>query len=180
MTLQGKTVLITGGTGGIGQQTAIGIAKLGAQVVVTGRDKARGEAGVAAIQRASGNPHVTLLLGDLSLQAGVRQVATAFTANHARLDVLINNAGLLETQRRLTSDGIEADFAVNVIAPFLLTHLLRDVLAASRPARVITVSGGMPQPIDLANLQAERRFVGLPHYSHTKSAMHAMSISFAE
>lgn len=180
MMLQGKTALITGGTGGIGQHTAIGLAKLGAHVVVTGRDKARGELGVAAIQRASGNPNVELLLGDLSVQAQVRQLADAVKARYNRLDLLINNAGLLETRRRLTDDGIEADFAVNVLAPFLLTHLLRDLLVASQPARVINLSGGLPQAIDLANLQAERSFVGLPHYSHTKSAMHAMSISFAE
>jgi NAD(P)-dependent dehydrogenase (short-subunit alcohol dehydrogenase family) len=179
-TMDGKTVLITGGTGGIGQQTAIGLARLGARVVVTGRDRARGEAGVAEIRRASGNPHVELLLGDLSAQAEVRGLAEQFKVAHTRLDVLINNAGLLEGERRLTADGVEAHLAVNVLAPFLLTRLLLDVLQASRPARVINVTGGFPQRIQLDNLQGERRFLGLATYSHSKSVMHAMSMTLAE
>jgi NAD(P)-dependent dehydrogenase (short-subunit alcohol dehydrogenase family) len=179
MNMQNKLALVTGGTGGIGQHTAIGLAKQGAHVVVTGRDQARGEAGVAAIKRASGNAQVDLLLGDLSVQADVHRLATAFKARYNRLDVLINNAGLLERTRRLTPDGVEANFAVNVVAPFLLTHLLLDVLQQSRPARVINVTGGMPQRIQLDNLQAERSFRGLVSYSHTKSIMHAMSIEFA-
>jgi NAD(P)-dependent dehydrogenase (short-subunit alcohol dehydrogenase family) len=151
-----RIVLITGGTGGIGKQTAIALARMGAQVVVTGRDSARGEAGVLDIQRASGNYNVELLLADLSTQAGVRSLADQFKRRYPRLDVLINNAGLLEQERRITVDGLEADFAVNVIAPFLLTHLLLDVLKASAPSRVVNVSGGMSiwGKIDLDNLQA--------------------------
>ncbi len=179
--MKNRTVLITGGTGGIGKQTAIALARMGAQVVVTGRDSARGEAGVLDIQRASGNYDVELLLADLSTQAGVRSLADQFKRRYPRLDVLINNAGLLEQERRITVDGLEADFAVNVIAPFLLTHLLLDVLKASAPARVVNVSGGMSiwGKIDPDNLQAEKSFRGLETYSQTKTVMMALAYEFA-
>lgn len=179
--MKDKIVLITGGTGGIGKQTAIALAKLGAQVIVTGRDRARGEAGVLDIQRASGNGNVELLLADLSTQDGVHSLADQFKRRYPRLDVLINNAGLLEQERRVTVDGLEADFAVNVIAPFLLTHLLLDVLKASAPARVVNVSGGMGMwgKIDLENLQAEKSFRGLETYSQTKTVMMALAYEFA-
>lgn len=180
--MRDQIVLITGGTGGIGKQTAIALARMGAQVVVTGRDSARGEAGVLDIQRASGNYNVELLLADLSTQAGVRSLADQFKRRYPRLDVLINNAGLLEQERRITVDGLEADFAVNVIAPFLLTHLLLDVLKASAPSRVVNVSGGMSiwGKIDLDNLQAEKSFRGLETYSQTKTVMMALAYEFAK
>jgi NAD(P)-dependent dehydrogenase (short-subunit alcohol dehydrogenase family) len=176
-----KIVLITGGTGGIGKQTAIALARLGAQVVVTGRDRARGEAGVLDIQRASGSYDVELLLADLSTRDGVRSLADQFKRRYPRLDVLINNAGLLAQERIVTADGLEADFAVNVIAPFLLTHLLLDVLQASAPSRVVNVSGGMSiwGKIDLDNLQAEKSFRGLETYSQTKTVMMALAYEFA-
>lgn len=179
--MKDKIVLITGGTGGIGKQTAIALARLGAQVIVTGRDRARGEAGVLDIQRASGNFDVELLLADLSTQAGVRSLAEQFKRRYPRLDVLINNAGLLAQERIVTPDGLESDFAVNVIAPFLLTHLLLDVLKASAPSRVVNVSGGMSiwGKIDFDNLQAERSFRGLETYSQTKTVMMALAYEFA-
>lgn len=179
--MKDRIVLITGGTGGIGKQTAIALARQGANVIVTGRDQARGEAGVLDIQRASGNYEVELLLADLSTQAGVRSLAEQFKRRYPRLDVLINNAGLLSQERQITADGLEADFAVNVIAPFLLTHLLLDVLKASAPARIVNVSGGMSiwGKIDLDNLQAEKSFRGLETYSQTKTVMMALAYEFA-
>jgi NAD(P)-dependent dehydrogenase (short-subunit alcohol dehydrogenase family) len=176
-----KVVLITGGTGGIGKQTATALARLGAQVIVTGRDRVRGEAGVLDIQRASGSYDVELLIADLSTQAGVRSLADQFKRRYARLDVLINNAGLLAQERQITADGLESDFAVNVIAPFMLTHLLMDVLMASAPSRVVNVSGGMSiwGKIDLDNLQAEKSFRGLETYSQTKTVMMALAYEFA-
>lgn len=178
--MNGKTVLITGGTGGIGKQTAIGLAELGATVVVTGRDRARGEAGVRAIQDQSKSADVHLLLGDLSSIAAIHGLAEEVEARHKRLDVLINNAGLLESKRRLTLDGIEAHFAVNVLAPYLLTQLLLPVLKAAAPARVVNVTGGMPiGSLDPDNLQAEKSFRGLETYSRAKMAMTAMSLKMA-
>ena len=126
-------ILITGATGGIGNATALALARLGARVVVTGRDRDRGEAAVMALRSRSGNRNVDLLLADLSAQAGVRALAAQFLRQHPRLDVLINNAGLADAKRRLTADGIEADLAVNALAPFLLTQLLLEPLHA-RPS----------------------------------------------
>ncbi len=176
-----QTILITGGTGGIGYQSALALARSGARVIVTGRNRANGEAAVAALKQSSGNPNVELLLGDLSTQAGVRSLVDQFTQRVARLDVLINNAGLAESQRRLTVDGVEAMFAVNVIAPWLLTQRLMEPLKASGAGRVVNVTGGeVKGPIDLANLQAERSFAGLSTYSHTKLIMMAMMYEFAQ
>jgi len=151
--LSGKTMLITGGTGGIGKETARGLAKLDAHVILVGRDRARGEATVAEVKATSGNEHVDLLLADLSSQAAIRELAREVMARYPRLDVLINNIGGLYPQRWLTVDGIEATFAVNHLNPFLLTHLLLPVLEGGAPARVINVTGGMPTgAIDLGNL----------------------------
>ncbi len=183
-TLEGKTVLVTGGTGGIGKATAIGIAGLGASVVVTGRDRTRGGAAIQDIRQISGNQRVSLLISDLSTVEGAHQLARDFGAIHDALHVLINNVGLLEGERRLTADGIEASFAVNVLAPFVLTHALLEPLeragtATGQPARVINVTGGLPARIDLSNLQAEKSFLGLQTYSRAKAAMVAMSLEFA-
>lgn len=178
--MQDKIVLVTGGTGGIGQETALGLAKLGATVIITGRDKNRGEAAVADLKARSGNPLVELMLADLSSQAEVRRLAEEFQARYPRLDVLINNVGGLYHERWLTADGIEATFAMNHLNSFLLTHLLLPTLKASAPARVINVTGGMPDlKIDLDNLQAEKKFLGLQTYSHAKAVMMAASYEFA-
>lgn len=179
--MDAKTVLITGGTGGIGYQTALQLARQGAQVLVTGRNAASGETAVATLRQESGNPHVQLLLGDLATQAGVRALATQVTQHTERLDVLINNAGLAAPERQLTAEGIEANFAVNVVAPWLLSRLLLPVLQASTAARVVTLTGGShPAQIALDNLQAERSFSGLNSYSHAKLIMMAVMYEFAE
>ncbi len=178
--MKDKIVLITGGTGGIGKQTALGLAKAGAEVIVTGRSQASGEAAVQELRQASGNQRVDLLLADLATQAGVRSLASQFASKHSRLDVLINNAGLVTSERQLTVDGIESIFAVNVVTPFLLTHLLMPSLKASPAARVVNLSGGShPAKIELDNLQAERSFAGLETYSQAKLVMMAVMYEFA-
>lgn len=126
-----KTVVITGGTGGIGKYTAIALARAGARVVVTGRDSVRGEAGVKAIREASASDDVHLALGDLARLDGIAALASAITLRHPKIDVLVNNAGLLAQTRSVTSDGIESDLAVNVVAPYVLTHALSDALEAA-------------------------------------------------
>jgi NAD(P)-dependent dehydrogenase (short-subunit alcohol dehydrogenase family) len=179
--MKDKTILITGGTGGIGKQTATGLAKLGAHVIVTGRDKSRGESAVKEIQQASKNKNVDLLLADLSVQTEVRKLADEVKAKYTKLDVLINNAGLLESKRRTTQDGVEAHFAVNVVAPYLLTLELLPLLKTSAPSKVINLTGGMPfGGIDLDNLQAEKSFAGLQTYSHAKRVMEAMSLELSK
>ncbi|MBI5954992.1 MAG: SDR family oxidoreductase [Chloroflexi bacterium] len=179
--MQNKIILITGATGGIGKQTALALAKMGAQVIITGRSKPSGEAAAAEIKQASGNPKLDLLLGDLSAQANAYSLAEQFKARYERLDVLINNAGLAASERKLTEDGIESNFAMNVVAPFLLTHLLMDSLKASPSARVINLMGGdVPAKLDMDNLQSEHSFDGLNSYSQSKLAMMVTMYEFAQ
>lgn len=178
--MKDKTVLVTGATSGIGFQTALALAKMGAQVIVTGRSKASAEEAVAKIKTESGNPRVDFLLADLSAQKNVRDLANQFKVRFDALDVLINNAGLAASKKELTADGIESDFAVNVVAPFLLTTLLIASLKKSAAPRVVTLMGGdMPAALDMDNLQSEKSFDGLNSYSQTKLAMMVLMVEFA-
>jgi NAD(P)-dependent dehydrogenase (short-subunit alcohol dehydrogenase family) len=170
--MTGKTVLITGGTGGIGKATAIGLARLGARVGIVGRDHARAEAAAADIRAKSGNPAVDVFAADLSSQAEVRRLAAEVLDAYPRLDVLVNNVGGFWEHRHVTADGLERTFAVNHLAPFLLTGLLRERLVASRPARVVTVSSGAQSMgrIDFDDLQSERNYSGQRAYNQSKLA----------
>lgn len=179
--MQNKIILITGATSGIGYQTALALAKMGAQVIVTGRNQKTAAEAVDTLKSTSGNTGVDFLLADLTQQADIRQLAANFTQKYPRLDVLINNAGLAAAERKLTTEGIESNFAVNVVAPFLLTHLLLDSLKSVPSPRVVTLMGGnVPAQLDLDNLQAERSFDGLNSYSQAKLAMMAMMYEFAQ
>ena len=140
MDMRGKVCLVTGATNGIGQVTALELAKLGAQVVIVARSQQRGQAALDDIQRQTGSDTAEMLLADLSDQAQVRKLAADFRARHDRLHVLVNNAGALNFRRLETVDGLELTFAVNHMAYYILTHSLRDMLTASAPARVINVS----------------------------------------
>lgn len=180
--LHGKTILITGGTSGIGRETAVNLAKMGAHVVVTGRDQERGRQGIEDIQKRSSGNAVDLMLADLSLMSEVRRLAAEFQQRFVRLDVLVNNVGYLPDKPRKTSEGIETTLAVNHLAPFLLTHELLPMLRASAPSRVINLTGGMPGMggVDFDNLQAEKSFLALSTYTHAKNVMMAMSYAFAQ
>ncbi len=147
--LQTQTVLLTGATSGIGKAAAIALASLKATVVMVGRDRARSEAALAEVKAKSKNDRVTLLLADLGSQAQVRQLAATVRSRHPRLDVLINNAGAIFGNRRVTVDGLEATFAVNHLGPFLLTHLLLDLLQQSAPARIVNVASAAARMGDL-------------------------------
>lgn len=170
--MAGKTVLITGGTGGIGRATAIGLASMGARVGITGRDRARAEAAAAEIARASGNPAVDVFVADMSSQAEVRRLAGEVLATYPRLDVLVNNVGGFWNHRHVTADGLEHTFALNHLAPFLLTDLLLDRLKASAPARVVTVSSSAQSmgSIDFDDLMGERKYSGSRAYNQSKLA----------
>jgi len=170
--MTGRTVLVTGGTGGIGKATAAGLAGLGAAVVIVGRDHQRGEAAAAEIRRQTGNPSVDLLVADVSMQAEVRGLAERALERYARLDVLVNNVGGYWATHRTTADGLEYTLAVNHLAPFLLTNLLLERLVRSAPARVVTVSSGAQSMgrIDFDDLQAERAYSGGRAYSQSKLA----------
>jgi len=170
--MTGKTVLITGGTGGIGRAAAIGLASMGARVGITGRDRPRAEAAAAAIVGESGNPAVDVFVADMSSQTEVRRLADEVLAAYPRLDVLLNNVGGFWAHRHATADGLEHTFALNHLAPFLLTSLLLDRLKASAPARVVTVSSGAQSmgKIDFGDLMGERKYSGQTAYNQSKLA----------
>ena len=170
--MAGMSVLVTGGTGGIGKATATGLAALGARVGITGRDQARTEAAAAGIRAAAGSPVVDAFAADLSVQAGVRRLAAQVLDTYPRLDVLVNNVGGFWAHRHVTADGLEHTFALNHLAPFLLTSLLLDRLTASAPARIVTVSSGAHARarIDFDDLQGERNYSGQRAYSQSKLA----------
>jgi retinol dehydrogenase 14 len=170
--MAGKTVLITGGTGGIGKATALGLAALGARVAITGRDLGRAEAAAADIRSTTGNPNVDAFGADLSSQIEVRRLAAEALEVYPRLDVLINNVGGFWATRHVTADGLEHTFAVNHLAAYLLTNLLLDRLKASAPARVVTVASNAQSlgKIDFEDLQGERRYSGQTAYNQSKLA----------
>ena len=170
--MAGRTVLITGGTGGIGKATAIGLAALGARVAITGRDLGRAEVTAADIRLATGNPDVDTFAADLSSQAEVRRLAAEVLDAYPRLDVLVNNVGGSWATRHVTADGLERTFAVNHLAAFLLTNLLLDRLKASAPARVVTVSSNAHARgrIDFEDLQGERTYSEQQAYPQSKLA----------
>ena len=171
--MSGKVCLITGGSSGIGKATALGLANKGANVVMVGRDRSRGEAARTEVVEKSGNELVDLMLADLSSQESIRQLAEDFTSRYGRLHVLINNAGVFISKRTVTVDGIETTFAVNHLAPFLLTNLLLDVLEASAPARIVNVtsSGERSGTINFDDLQWEGRYSGVRAHNQSKLAM---------
>ena len=177
----GKVALVTGGTSGIGKTTATALAAMGADVVVVGRDRERGE-GAAAEMRARTGARVDLALADLASQAGVRGLAEGFERRYDRLDVLVNNAGLVQSTRTETPDGLETTFATNHLAPFLLTNLLLDMLKESAPSRVVTVSSEAERwgNIDFDDLQSKKRYRGFPVYGMTKLANIMFTYELAE
>jgi NAD(P)-dependent dehydrogenase (short-subunit alcohol dehydrogenase family) len=170
--MTGKTVLVTGGTGGIGRATAIRLAELGARVGITGRDPARVARAAAEIASVSRNVAVDAFPADMSGQAAVRQLAADVLAAYPRLDVLVNNVGGFWAHRHLTADGLEHTFALNHLAPFLLTSLLLDRLTESSPARIVTVSSGAHSMgrIDFDDLMGERTYSGQGAYNQSKLA----------
>ena len=170
--MAGKTVLVTGSTGGIGRATAEGLARLGARVAVTGRDIARTQAAAAQIAKATANPAVNAFAADLSARAGVRRLAHDVLGAYPRLEVLVNNVGGYWARRHLTADGLEYTFALNHLAPFLLTNLLLDRLTACAPARVVTVSSGAQAlgKINFGDLQGEWAYSGQRAYNQSKLA----------
>jgi NAD(P)-dependent dehydrogenase (short-subunit alcohol dehydrogenase family) len=180
--MEGKVALITGGTSGIGKATAMALAAMGAEVVVTGRNEERGRAALAEIRHESGSEKVSLMLADLAVQAKVRELAEDLRERHARLDVLINNAGLIRSKRTETPEGIELTLAVNHLAPFLLTNLLLGLLKKSAPSRVITVSSEARRAaeLDFEDLQSERGYRAFPVYGMTKKANILFTYELAE
>ena len=175
-----KTVIITGGTGGIGYQSALGIAKTGACVVITGRNLERGRRAKRQLITDSNNENVELVIGDLSSIAGIDLLAATILETVDHIDILVNNAGYLGNEYAKSVDDIEMHFAINVLGPYRLTTALLPALEKSEKARVLNITGGdKPSSIDPTNLQAEKGFKGLMTYTHSKSILEALSIYMA-
>jgi NAD(P)-dependent dehydrogenase (short-subunit alcohol dehydrogenase family) len=156
--MNGKVVLITGGNAGLGFETAIKIARMGATVVIVARDHTRGQEALTTIKARTGNSNVLLLVCDMASMASVRTLAENFSSQHARLDVLVNNAGSVSGAQRITPEGFEWTFAANYLGHFLLTNLLLPVLRKSAPVRIVNVSsvGHRQATIDFTNLHFEK------------------------
>jgi retinol dehydrogenase-14 len=169
--MTGRTVLVTGSSGGIGKATALGLAMLGAHLAVTGRDRARAEEAAREI-RARGGGEVDVFVADLTSQAEVRRLADEVLSRLPRIDVLVNNVGGFWSSRHVTADGLERTFALNHLAPFLLTHLLLDRLKQGAPARVVTVSSNAQAHghLDFDDLQGARDYSGSRAYNQSKLA----------
>jgi NAD(P)-dependent dehydrogenase (short-subunit alcohol dehydrogenase family) len=172
--MSGKTVVITGGNSGIGRETAVALGRAGARVVITARDRARGEAAVADIRSRSGNQDIDLVVFDLASLVSTEAGASAINDGCERIDVLVNNAGVVLSDRTETVDGFESTFAINHLGPFLLTQRLLERIIASGPSRIVNVSStahrsarhGMP----FDDLQSTERYSSMRVYGQSKLA----------
>ncbi len=172
-TLEGKTVLITGATGGIGLAAAVAMARQGAHLVLVGRNQMRGLDAITEIRRRAGSDRAEFLRADFSSLAEVRRLALALLAEDRPLHVLVNNAGTMNTSRKLTVDGFEEMFAVNHLAHFLLTRLLLPRLQACAPSRIVHVASNAHsfcKGMRWHDLAHEREFSAFPAYGHSKLA----------
>jgi retinol dehydrogenase 14 len=169
--MAGQICVVTGASSGIGQATSIALATLGATVVLVCRDRGRGESALAQVATAATGDEPALELADLSSMDQVRDLAGRL-GGLPKIDVLVNNAGLVNFGRQLTTDGLEYTFALNHLAPFLLTNLLQPKLAASAPARVLTVASAAHRGarLDLDDLQLEHHYSAMLAYSNSKLA----------
>jgi NAD(P)-dependent dehydrogenase (short-subunit alcohol dehydrogenase family) len=173
--MKGRTVVVTGGNSGIGFETAVALASMGARVLMTARNADKGRAAVSAIaQRLGADAQVQLVVFDLADLASVRRGAAEILEQAPRLDVLVNNAGLVLSERAETVDGYEATFATNHLGPFLLTNLLLERITGSAPARIVNVAStahsaarrGMP----FDDLQSKKQYRGMRVYGQSKLA----------
>jgi NAD(P)-dependent dehydrogenase (short-subunit alcohol dehydrogenase family) len=170
--MQNKICMITGANSGIGKVTALELARMGGHIVMVCRNQKRGLIAQSEIISETNNSNVELMICDLSSQTSIRDLADAYTARFGKLNVLINNAGIMNGKRTETVDGLETVFAVNHLAPFLLTNLLLNSLKASASSRIITVSSGIHHRafIDLEDLQSHKKFSSMGSYGISKLA----------
>jgi len=182
--IKNQVILITGATDGLGKRVARDLAAHGATVLLHGRSREKGEAALQEIRNATGNQKIIYYNADFSSLDAVRRLSEKIQADHARLDVLINNAGLgagmRQSRREKSADGHELRFAVNYLAPFLLTHRLLPLLRRSVPARIVNVASVGQQPIDFDNVMIDNGYNGLRAYRQSKLALVMFTFDLAE
>jgi NAD(P)-dependent dehydrogenase (short-subunit alcohol dehydrogenase family) len=168
--LLGRVCVVTGGTGGIGREIALGLARLGGEVTIVGRDPVRTRRAATELQRSSGNARVEGLAADLSSQRSIHELSDELHRRYQKLHVLINNAGGLYPRRELTGEGLERTFALNHLGYFLLSLSLLDLLCAGAPSRIVNVASKAHQlaHLNLDDLQSQRHYGGLSAYSASK------------
>ncbi len=166
--LTGKTAVVTGATSGIGEATALGLARMGARVVITARDAAKGEAMLKRLRIANPNAEPAVVLGDLSVIAGMKQVGEGLAGVAPRIDILVNNAGAYFGTREVTADGLERTFATNHLSYFVITELLRPNLAPD--ARIVSTASGAHRlgRLDFDDLQSAKAFSAMGAYGLSK------------
>jgi NAD(P)-dependent dehydrogenase (short-subunit alcohol dehydrogenase family) len=168
--MQGKTAVITGGTSGIGQVAAEKLAGMGARIILVARSRSRGEAALSRLREIAPGANHGIYYGDLSRLAELKRVGEEIAAAEPKIDVLVNNAGAMFSQRQLTEDGLEMTFATNHLSYFVLTHALSERLITSAPSRIVNTSSHAHYrgTIDFTNLQYERDYKSFPAYSRSK------------
>ena len=177
-----KVCIITGANSGIGYWTAMELAKMNAEVIMVCRNEKKGNIAQKQIIDLSNNNLVELFIADLSSIKSIKEVSKKIHEKYTKLDVLINNAGLIMPKRELTIDGFERVFATNYIAPFLLTNLLLDIITANGPSRIVNVSADLHKmgTLDFDNLQSEKKFSGIKTYAQSKIAQNMFTFSLAD
>jgi len=183
--IEQQVILVTGATDGIGKQTAHNLAQMGATVLIHGRNRERAQQTLQEIQSATGNGKLSYYLGDFSSLVEVRNMTESIIAEHSALDALINNAGIgggspTENHHQLSQDGYELRFAVNYLAPFLLTKLLLPLLRNAAPSRIVNVSSAGQQTIDFDDVMLEHHYDGGRAYRQSKLAQIMFTIDLAE
>jgi NAD(P)-dependent dehydrogenase (short-subunit alcohol dehydrogenase family) len=170
--MTGKVCIVTGANVGIGKETALGLARLGADVVMVCRDRERSEAARREIKQKSGNNGIELMICDLASQNSIRQFAHQFQARYRRLDVLVNNAAVVLRDRSVTEDGLESTFAINHLGYFLVTNLLLGLLKESAPSRIVCVSSAAHKyaRLDLGAWPTGRGYSSFGAYANSKLA----------
>jgi NAD(P)-dependent dehydrogenase (short-subunit alcohol dehydrogenase family) len=174
------TILVTGATDGLGRRVAFELAATGATVLLHGRSRERLEATLEEVREETGSEKLGSYLADLSSLGEVRTLAEQVLTQQDRLDVLVNNAGVIARERRESEDGYESIFAVNYLAHFLLTHLLLPLLRASAPARIVNVASAGQSPVDFDDVMLERGYSGMKAYTQSKLAQVMFTFELAE
>ncbi len=180
--MKNLTVLVTGSTDGIGRSTALQLAQMDAEVILHGRSAERGRSVQEDIRRKTGNNRLQFFLADLASQRQVKNLATDIRGSYNHLHVLINNAGTYQPERKLTEDALETTFAVNFLAPFLLTHELQSLIKRSVPGRIINVASiaHWNGTMDWSNLQGEKRYEAFDAYATSKLALILFTYALAQ